>query len=382
MRRIEVEGVPAALGAYSQAIMTKKLIFCSGQLGIDYRNNQFVTGDGDSGDVKAQTRQAILNLQNILHGCNSSLSGVLKTTIMLDDINDFGAVDQVYREFFLLPQNEPPPARTCFAVDKLPKFALVEIECIAAIIPEPAIPKPVSPIKVKEPTTVILSVPTAYFQNFTSNYLLNRTNFPSVCQSFTLLKISGLYVEWVENQSYTVITVKCVDTTNDNKETNCKVKFKSKVGFKKTRLEAVQIDKEIKISPTDIPNIVEYIESNFQPLNEPMLLCQLDAESENFTWNFDIKDNIVYFFNGTQSNLIQEKVMITKPKLNIMGDFFKNFSQIKNNLYVSPEFCLYTITDNHRYDIPVPCVHMLLFKNDDIKYETDSVQINSELDLI
>merc|ERR1712137_1112792 len=108
-------------------------VFCSGQLGLDPETNEFATGEGESGNVKAQTRQAIENMSKILATAGSSLAKVVKVTIMIDNIDDFAAVDGVYREYFLKEENAPPPARACFAVDKLPKHGLVEIECVAMV---------------------------------------------------------------------------------------------------------------------------------------------------------------------------------------------------------------------------------------------------------
>ena len=133
MQRVESENAPAALGAYSQAIVANGFVFCSGQLGLDPKTMEFVTEEGESGKVKAETRQAIKNLQSVLEKAGSSLAKIVKVTILLDNINDFSAVDSVYREYFLAPENDPPPARACFAVDKLPKGGLVEIECVAIL---------------------------------------------------------------------------------------------------------------------------------------------------------------------------------------------------------------------------------------------------------
>ena len=98
-------------------------MYASGQLPIDP-----ATGAFPEGGVKEQTRQSILNAQAILRSAGLELSNVVKTTVLLSDIADFAAMNEVYAEFF----GEPYPARSAFAVRALPKGALVEIEMIAA----------------------------------------------------------------------------------------------------------------------------------------------------------------------------------------------------------------------------------------------------------
>lgn len=115
---------PKALGPYSAGISAGGFVFTSGQLGLDPASGNFV-----SGDVKAQTRQAILNLRAILTASGSSLDLVVKTTVFLNDMNDFAAMNEVYGEFF----TGKCPARSAVQVAKLPKGGLVEIEAIAII---------------------------------------------------------------------------------------------------------------------------------------------------------------------------------------------------------------------------------------------------------
>ena len=123
MKAISTKNAPAAIGPYSQAIETGGMIFASGQLPIDPN-----TGAFPEGGIKEQTRQSILNAKAILEEAGCSLSNVVKTTVLLSDIADFGAMNEVYASFFC----EPFPARSAFAVRDLPKGALVEIEMIAA----------------------------------------------------------------------------------------------------------------------------------------------------------------------------------------------------------------------------------------------------------
>ncbi|UKK49596.1 RidA family protein [Prevotella sp. E9-3] len=122
MKAIESPNAPAAIGPYSQAVQTGNLIFCSGQLPIDP-----ATGKFPEGGIKEQTRQSLLNISRILEQEGLSLSNVVKTTVLLADISDFAAMNEVYAEMF----KAPFPARSAFSVRDLPKGALVEIECIA-----------------------------------------------------------------------------------------------------------------------------------------------------------------------------------------------------------------------------------------------------------
>ena len=123
MKAISTNNAPAAIGPYSQAIEAGGLVFASGQLPINPS-----TGTFPEGGIKEQTRQSILNAQAILESAGCSLSNVVKTTVLLADIADFAAMNEVYASFF----REPFPARSAFAVRDLPKGALVEIEMIAA----------------------------------------------------------------------------------------------------------------------------------------------------------------------------------------------------------------------------------------------------------
>ena len=123
MKALSTEKAPAAIGPYSQAIEANGFVYASGQLPINPE-----TGAFPEGGVKEQTRQSLLNAQAILQRAGLDLKNVVKTTVLLADIADFGAMNEVYAEFFA----QPYPARSAFAVKALPKGALVEIECIAA----------------------------------------------------------------------------------------------------------------------------------------------------------------------------------------------------------------------------------------------------------
>lgn len=122
MKVINSQKAPGAIGPYSQAVETNGLIFVSGQLPINAETGQFA---GD--DIKSQTTQSLLNVKYILEAAGCGLGKICKTTVYLDNIEDFAQMNEVYATFF----NEPFPARAAFEVAKLPKGALVEIEVIA-----------------------------------------------------------------------------------------------------------------------------------------------------------------------------------------------------------------------------------------------------------
>ncbi|MCQ2293564.1 MAG: RidA family protein [Bacteroidaceae bacterium] len=123
MQSIHSPKAPAAIGPYSQAIEANGTIYVSGQLPIDPATGQF-----PAGGIKELTRQSLTNMQHILAEAGLTMQNVVKTTVLLADIADFAAMNEVYAEFF----QAPFPARSAFAVKDLPKGALVEIECIAA----------------------------------------------------------------------------------------------------------------------------------------------------------------------------------------------------------------------------------------------------------
>lgn len=123
MKAIHTDNAPAAIGPYSQAIEAGGMVFASGQLPINPETGEFAEGG-----IKEQTRQSIMNAKAILEEAGLGLSNVVKTTVLLSEIADFGAMNEVYASFF----SEPYPARSAFAVKDLPKGALVEIEMIAA----------------------------------------------------------------------------------------------------------------------------------------------------------------------------------------------------------------------------------------------------------
>ena len=122
-KAIHTDTAPAAIGPYSQAIRWDNTVYVSGQLPIDPATGAFA---GE--DIAAQTRQSLTNIKNILAAEGLEMSHVVKTTVMLKDIADFAAMNEVYAEFFAAPY----PARAASQVAALPKDARVEIECVAA----------------------------------------------------------------------------------------------------------------------------------------------------------------------------------------------------------------------------------------------------------
>lgn len=120
---ISTQNAPAAIGPYSQAVEAGGLIFISGQLPIDP-----ATGAMAPAEIKAQTEAVIKNLEGILKSEGLSLENVLKTTVFMADLGQFGAMNEVYGRFFAAN----PPARATIEVKALPKAALVEIEAVAA----------------------------------------------------------------------------------------------------------------------------------------------------------------------------------------------------------------------------------------------------------
>ena len=120
---VSTKNAPSAIGPYSQGIAIDGLVFTSGQLGLDP-----ATGDFAPGGVEAQTRQSLSNVKAVLEAAGSGMDKVVKTTVFLNDMNDFAAMNKVYAEFFA---EGGCPARSAVEVARLPKDGLVEIEAIA-----------------------------------------------------------------------------------------------------------------------------------------------------------------------------------------------------------------------------------------------------------
>ena len=121
---IATSNAPKAVGPYSQAVKANGFLYISGQLPIVPATGEFV-----SSDVAEQAEQCVKNLIAILAEAGMTLDNVVKCTVFLTDIADFGRVNEVYAKYFKAPY----PARSAFAITALPKGGLVEIEAIAAV---------------------------------------------------------------------------------------------------------------------------------------------------------------------------------------------------------------------------------------------------------
>lgn len=121
---IHTSQAPKAVGPYSQAVRVGELLFTAGQVAIDPSTSQFM-----GGDVASQTRQVLNNLGAVLEAAGSDFSQVIKTTVFLTSMAHYGAVNEVYAQYF----GEGKPARSAVAVAELPLGALVEIECVALV---------------------------------------------------------------------------------------------------------------------------------------------------------------------------------------------------------------------------------------------------------
>jgi 2-iminobutanoate/2-iminopropanoate deaminase len=121
---VRTDKAPAAIGPYSQAVKFGNLLITSGQIPLDPVSGQVVEGG-----IQAQTTRVMENLMAVLAGGGAALENVVKTTCFLNDMNDFAAFNEVYQRYF----KSDPPARSCVAVDRLPKDVLVEVEAMAVI---------------------------------------------------------------------------------------------------------------------------------------------------------------------------------------------------------------------------------------------------------
>lgn len=118
------KNAPEPIGPYSQAIKFNNLLFTSGQIAIDPK-----TGNLVEGDIKAQTKQTIENIKNILEAGGSDISKVVKVTVFLKNIDEFAAMNEVYNEYFGISK----PARSTIEASKLPKGGSIEIDAVAFV---------------------------------------------------------------------------------------------------------------------------------------------------------------------------------------------------------------------------------------------------------
>ena len=118
---ISTDKAPAAIGPYSQAIEVNNMVFTSGVIPVDPETGNIPEGS------QAQAEQAFKNLSNLLEAAGTSTANVIKTTVFIKEMNDFGAINEVYAKYF----PEPYPSRSCVEVARLPKDVMLEVEAIA-----------------------------------------------------------------------------------------------------------------------------------------------------------------------------------------------------------------------------------------------------------
>ena len=123
MKEIKTTNAPAAIGPYSQAIISGNMLFTSGQIPINPETGEIPEG------VEAQARQALTNVKNLIEASGGSMDKVVKTGVFIKDMNDFAKINEIYAEFF----TEPYPARSCVEVARLPKDVLLEVETIVEL---------------------------------------------------------------------------------------------------------------------------------------------------------------------------------------------------------------------------------------------------------
>lgn len=124
IKSIHTDNAPAAIGPYSQAVTDGHTVYVSGQIPINP-----ATGEFAGATIKEQAKQSLTNISNILKAAGTDMSHVVKTTVLLKNIQDFAAMNEVYATFFTAPY----PARSAFQAADIPKGALVEIEAIAVL---------------------------------------------------------------------------------------------------------------------------------------------------------------------------------------------------------------------------------------------------------
>lgn len=118
---ISTDKAPAAIGPYSQAIEVNGMVFTSGVIPVEPS-----TGEVVEGGVEAQANQAFKNLCNLVEASGAKVENIIKTTVFIKEMNDFGKINEIYKQYF----KEPFPARSCVEVARLPKDVLLEIEAI------------------------------------------------------------------------------------------------------------------------------------------------------------------------------------------------------------------------------------------------------------
>ena len=123
MKEIVTKNAPMAIGPYSQAIKTNNTVFTSGQIPVNPQTGEIPDG------AQAQAHQVFENLKNLLEASGTGMDKVVKTTVFIQNMEDFSVINKIYEEYF----SKPYPARSCVEVSKLPKGVLIEVEAIAQI---------------------------------------------------------------------------------------------------------------------------------------------------------------------------------------------------------------------------------------------------------
>lgn len=125
LEKVETPDAPKPVGPYSQAVVAGGFVFCAGQIPLDPATGKLVDGP-----IDVQTRRVLDNVKAVLAAAGSGLDRVVKTSVFLADLTDFGAMNQVYERYFA---TDPRPARTTIQAGRLPGGALVEIEVVAVV---------------------------------------------------------------------------------------------------------------------------------------------------------------------------------------------------------------------------------------------------------
>lgn len=123
MKEIKTTAAPAAIGPYSQAIISGNMLYASGQIPLNPKTGEIPEG------VEAQARQALTNVKNLIEAAGGSMDNVVKTSVFIKNMDDFAKINEIYAEFF----TEPYPARSCVEVARLPKDVLLEVETITEL---------------------------------------------------------------------------------------------------------------------------------------------------------------------------------------------------------------------------------------------------------
>ena len=123
MKQISTDKAPAAIGPYSQAVISGGMLFCSGQIPIDPATGNLPDG------VEAQAEQVFTNVKNLVEAAGAGMDKVVKMTVFIKNMDDFGKINEIYAKYF----TEPYPARSCVEVARLPKDVLLEAEATAEL---------------------------------------------------------------------------------------------------------------------------------------------------------------------------------------------------------------------------------------------------------